>query len=179
MGFDTNKRDISPLTSDHDALIDAVGRLKPTGGTTAMTEAIEKAGEILQAADAKRKHIILLSDVKSGGDRTRFIEKAKDATDARIGITVIGIGDADTELLQEFEDAGVGRSVHVKNVQELPEILMDAVRETQSYIVQEQCQPIIVSQTTLILEGISALPLLHGYVATGRENSSTSIHQIA
>ncbi len=169
LGFDVKQRDISPLTSDHDVLIDAVGRLKPTGGTTAMTEAIEKAGQILQAADVKRKHIILLSDVKSGGDRAGFITKAKNLTDARIGLTVIGIGDADTILLKDIEDAGVGRTVPVKNIQELPEVLMDAVRETQNYIVQEQFQPKIVNLTTQMLEGISALPLLDGYVASAEK----------
>ena len=172
LGFDVKKRDISPLTSDHDTLIEAVGRLKPTGGTTAMGEAIKTAAEILKTAEAKRKHIILLSDVKSGEDRSGFIETAKDVTDALIGITVIGIGDADTKLLQEIEDAGVGRSVHVKNVQELPKVLMDAVRETQSYIVQEEFQPKIVRQTTPILEGVNTLPVLHGYVATAEKTAA-------
>ncbi|MCY4404652.1 MAG: VWA domain-containing protein [Candidatus Poribacteria bacterium] len=172
LGFDVNKRFIASLTNDHDMLIDAVGRLKPTGGTAAMGSAIEEAGRILKNADAKRKHVILLSDVKSGEDHSGFIETVKKVTDANIGITVIGIGDADTKLLQEIEDTGVGRSVHVKNVQELPEVLMDAVRETQSYIVQEQFQPKIVNHTTPILEGIDTLPLLYGYVATAEKTAA-------
>ena len=169
LGFDVNKRSIASLSNDHDTLIDAAGKLKPTGGTTAMGSAIEEAGRILKNADAKRKHIILLSDVKSGEDRSGFIDIAKEVTDARIGITVIGIGDADTKLLQEIEDAGVGRSVHVKNVQELPKVLMEAVRETQNYIVQGQFQPEIVNQTIPILEGIDTLPFLYGYVATAEK----------
>ena len=172
LGFDVNKREISPLTSDHDKLIDAVGRLRPTGGTMAMGASIEKAAEILKTAEAKRKHIILLSDVKSGEDRSGFIEIAKEITDARIGITVIGIGDADTKLLQEIEDARIGRSVHVKNVQELPRVLMESVRETQNYIVQEQFQPKIVNHTTPILEGIDTLPSLYGYVATAEKTAA-------
>lgn len=172
LGFDVNKREISPLTSDHDKLIDAVGRLRPTGGTMAMGSAIGMAAEILKTADAKRKHVILLSDVKSGEDRSGFIEIAKEVTDARIGITVIGIGDADTKLLQEIEDVGIGRSVHVKNVQELPKVLMDAVRETQNYIVQEQFLPEIANQTTPILEGIDMLPPLYGYVATAEKTAA-------
>lgn len=172
LGFDVSKRSIASLTNDHDTLIDAVGRLKPTGGTTAMGSAIQEAGRILKNADAKRKHVILLSDVKSGEDRSGFIETATEVIDSGIGITVIGIGDADTKLLQEIEDAGVGRSVHVKNVQELPEVLMDAVRETQSYIVQEQFQPKIINRTTPILDGIDTVPFLYGYVATAEKTAA-------
>lgn len=175
LGFDVNQRDISPLTSDHDALIRTVGRLKPTGGTTAMVSAVETAGKILKTAEAKLKHIILLSDVKSAGDPTRFIDTAQEIVDARIGITVIGIGDADEQLLQKIEDDGIGRSVHVTDVRELPEVLMDAVRETQSYIVQEPFEPSIINRRTPILEGITALPQLKGYVATAEKKAAQVI----
>ena len=175
LSFDVNQRDISPLTSNHDALIRAVGRLKPTGGTTAMDAAVETAGTILKTAEAKLKHIILLSDVKSAGDPTRFMETVQEIVDARIGITVIGIGDADEQLLQKIEDDGIGRSVHVKDVRELPEVLMDAVRETQSYIVQEPFEPSILNQNAPILEGITALPQLNGYVATAEKTAAQVI----
>ena len=175
LGFDVNQRDISPLTSDHDTLIRAVGRLKPTGGTTAMNAAVETAGNILKSAEAKLKHIILLSDVKSAGDPDRFIETAQEVVDARIGITVIGIGDADEKLLQRIEDDGIGRSVHVRDVRELPEVLMDAVRETQNYIVQEHFEPSIINRNTPILEEITELPQLKGYVATAEKTAAQVI----
>ena len=172
IGFDVDKRDISPLTSEHDVLIRAVGRLKPTGGTTAMAAAIETAGELLKSTEAKRKHIILLSDGKSGGDQVSFLENAKKVVEARIGITVIGIGDADERLLQTIEEKSLGRSIHVKNVRGLPKVLMDAVQETQSYIVQEPFQPIIGNLSTVVLEGITVLPQLNGYVATAEKSAA-------
>lgn len=172
IGFDVKIRDISSLTSDHDALISAVGRLKPTGGTTAMGKAIETASKMLKASDATRKHIILLSDGKSEGEHSKFIENAKEIAEARIGITSIAIGDAAKDLLEAIANAGNGRYIPVQNVQELPKVLMDAVRETQNYIVQEQFQPIIVSPTTSILEGIETLPPLHGYVATAEKTTA-------
>ncbi len=175
LGFDVNQRDISPLTSDHNALGRAVGRLKPTGGTTAMGTAVETAGNILKSAAAKLKHIILLSDVKSAGDPARFIETAQEIVDARIGITVIGIGDADKKLLQRIESDGIGRSVHVRDVRELPEVLMDAVQETQSYIVQEPFEPSIINRNSPIIEGITALPQLKGYVATAEKKAAQVI----
>lgn len=163
---------IFELTSDHDTLIKRVGKLKPTGGTTAMRTAIETAGDMLKTSEAKRKHIILLSDGKSAGARSELIETAKDVAAAQIGITTIAIGDADKELLEEVAITSGGRAVEVQNVQNLPEVLMDAVQETQDYIVQEEFQPMIADQTTPIFEGIDALPQLYGYVATGEKNTS-------
>ena len=160
---------ISQLTSDHQTLIKRVERLKPTGGTTAMKEAVETAGEMLKAADAKRKHIILLSDGKSKGEYSELINTAKNAATASIGITTIAIGDADKKLLNEIADTSGGRFVPVQNVQELPQVLMDAVRDTHNYIIQEQFQPNIVNRTTPILEGIDALPQLYGYVASAEK----------
>ena len=163
---------ISKLTSDHDILIKAVGKLKPTGGTTAMEAAIEKAGETLKAADAKRKHIILLSDGKSEGEPAAVLNTVKELTGTHIGITTIAIGDAAKDLLEAIAKVGNGRYISVENVKELPKVLMDAVRETQNYIVQEQFQPKIVKLTTSILEGISALPQLYGYVATAEKSTA-------
>ena len=172
IGFDVKLRDISPLTSDHDVLINAVGRLKPTGGTTAIGEAIKIAGRRLKVSNAKRKHIILLSDGKSEGERSVLFDNVKEVAEASISITTIAIGDAAKDLLEAIAKNGNGRSKHVQNVQELPEVLMDAVRETQNYIVQEQFQPIIVSPTTPILESIDTLPQLYGYVATSEKTTA-------
>ena len=172
IGFDVKIRDISSLTSDHDTLISTVDKLKPTGGTTVMGKAIETAGKMLKACDAKRKHIILLSDGKSEGKHSEFIETIKKIAEARIGITSIAIGDAAEDLLEAIAIAGNGRYIPVQNVQELPKVLMDAVRETQNYIVQEQFQPIVISPITPILEGIETLPPLHGYVATAEKTTA-------
>ncbi len=182
LGFNVAVHVISELTSDHGALLQNVARLKPTGGTTRMAAAIQRAHEILKLADAKRKHIILLSDGKSDDKESQLLNLAKRIADAHIGITTIAIGDANKLLLDEFADAGGGRSVYVQNVQELPSVLMDTVRETRSYIVQEEFQPIITAPLASLLEGISSPPLrgntpasrgqippLYGYVATAEK----------
>ena len=172
IGFNVDSHVISQLTSDHDMLKKAVGRLKPTGGTTMMAGAINEAGDMLKAADAKRKHIVLLSDGKSDGERSEFMEIAKNIAAARIGITTIAIGDAAEALLNDIADVGGGRTVKVQNLQELPKILMNTVRETQDYIVQEHVQPEIVHHRIPILEGIDGLPPLYGYVATAEKTAA-------
>ncbi len=172
LGFNTAVHVISSLTADRGSLIRAVGRLRPAGGTTMMKDALQQAGEILKTTDAKRKHIVLLSDGNSTGERSGFLNVAKQLAEARIGITTIAIGDADKTLLTEIAGAGGGRSVFVQNVQELPAVLTETVRETQRYIVQELFQPVLAIPEAPILAGISTLPLLHGYVATAEKDGA-------
>ena len=177
LGFNVDVHTVSDLTSDHDGPRQTVGRLKPTGGTTKMKDATERAYEMLKANDAKRKHIVLLSDGKSDGDTSVFLDLAEQIAEARIGITAIAIGDANKELLTEFAENGGGRAVFVKNIQQLPAILTEAVRETQRYIVQEPFQPVIATTTESIVAGIGMPPQLYGYVATTeKESAQVFIH---
>ncbi len=158
--------DMSRLTSDRNVLLQGVQKLKPTGGTTLMMEAVDKASEILKADDAKRKHIILLSDGKSDDAASDFLELAERIAAARISITAIAIGDTNKELLTQLVETSNGHFVEVQNLQELPTVLMEAVRETQSYIVQELFRPVITVPDMPIVSGIGTLPQLHGYTAT-------------
>ncbi len=172
LGFNVDVHTISTLTSDHDVLRRTVGRLKPTGGTTKMKDATQRAYEMLKANDAKRKHIVLLSDGKSDDEISAFLDLAKQIAEAQIGITAIAIGDANKERLTQFAEDGGGRVVFVKNIQQLPAILTEAVRETRRYVVQEPFQPIIVTTTESIVAGIGMPPPLHGYVATTEKDSA-------
>ena len=172
LGFNVAVHTISDLTSDHDMLRQTVGRLKPTGGTTKMEDATKHAYEMLKANDAKRKHIVLLSDGKSDGDTSAFLDLAEQIAEAQIGITTIAVGDANRELLTQFAENGGGRAVFVENIQQLPAILTEAVRETQRYIVQEPFQPVIKATNESIVAGIGVPPPLHGYVATSEKETA-------
>ena len=163
---------VSELTSDRDMLLQAVGKLQPTGGTTLMKEAIEEAYGTLKKNDAKRKHIILLSDGKSDEAASDLLELAAQTAEAHISITTIAIGDANRELLRQLSEVSGGSAVPVKNLQQLPTLLMEAVRETQRYIVQEPFQPVITAPSEPIIEGIGRLPQLHGYTATAEKQTA-------
>ena len=163
---------VSYLTSDLPVLLQAVGKLKPTGGTTLMMEAVDRAAGILEADDAKRKHIVLLSDGKSDDTASDVLKLAERIVKARISITAIAIGDANIELLTQLTGTSDGRVVPVKNVQELPKVLTEAVRETQRYIVQEPFEPVITAPSEPIIDGIGIPPQLHGYVATTEKDTA-------
>ena len=172
LSFNVDVHTISDLTSDHDALHQAVSRLRPTGGTTKMEDATKRAYDMLKANDAKRKHIVLLSDGKSDGNTSAFLDLAEQIAEAQISITAIAIGDANKELLTQFAENGDGRAVFVENIQQLPAILTEAVRETQRYIVQETFQPVITAANASIVAGIGTPPPLHGYVATAEKETA-------
>jgi uncharacterized protein YegL len=161
---------VSALTSDRPGLLRAVRGLKPRGGTTLMMEAIDKAAERLEADDAKRKHIVLLSDGKSDDTKSDFLALAEQIAEARISITAIAIGDANAELLTQLAETSGGHFVPVQNLQELPSVLTEAVRETQRYIVQEPFEPILVDPNEPIVRDIEPLPRLHGYIATTQKD---------
>ena len=163
---------VSNLTSDRDMLLQAVGKLKPTGGTTLMKEAIERAYEILKTDDAKRKHIILLSDGKSDEAASDLLALAGQTAAAHISITTIAIGDANRALLRELSEISGGSPVIVEHLQQLPTLLMEAVRDTQRYIVQEPFQPVITAPNEPITAGIGTLPQLHGYTATTEKQTA-------
>ena len=177
LGFNTDVHRISDLTSDHSALISAVSKLRPTGGTTKIKDATENAYEMLKTSNAKRKHIVLLSDGKSDGAESAFLELASQIAEARISITTIAIGDANRQLLTQVAETGGGRAVFVQNLQQLPTVLTEAVRETRRYIVQEPFQPVIVVPSEPIMAGIGTPPQLHGYVSTTeKEIAQVFIH---
>ena len=156
--------DISP-TTDHERIIREVGRTAPTGGTK-MYPALKRAYEKLKAVDAKQKHLILLSDGRSDGDFNTLADRI--AADD-IYVTTIAIGDAAQNLLQAIAERGGGNYVAVHNVNQLPKILADEVRQTQKYMIQEAFQPIISEKGAAIMAGILQVPRLRGYIATSEK----------
>ncbi|MXY28545.1 hypothetical protein F4Y59_10350, partial [Candidatus Poribacteria bacterium] len=90
----------------------------------------------------------------------------------RIRITTIAIGDANRQLLTKVAEIGGGHPVFVENIQQLPEVLTEAVRETRRYIVQEPFQPVIAVPEEPIVAGIDTPPELLGYVSTTEKGAS-------
>ena len=137
----------------------------PTGGTK-MYPALKRAYEKLNAVDAKQKHLILLSDGRSDGDFNTLADRI--AADG-IYVTTIAIGYTAQNLMQAIAERGGGNYVAVRNVNQLPKILADEVRQTQKYMIQEAFQPIIGEKGSAIMAGIVQLPRLGGYIATSEK----------
>ncbi|NLE77404.1 MAG: VWA domain-containing protein, partial [Chloroflexi bacterium] len=150
---------------DEVALQQAVGGLRAEGQTNVFA-GLSQAEEALVTADARVKHIILLTDGWSrSGDYTALTQRL-----AQEGITlsVVAAGQGSAEYLEGLALAGGGRYYPVPSIQDLPQIfLRETVEAVGSYIIEEPFYPLPASATP-ILRGLDplALPPLWGYNGT-------------
>jgi hypothetical protein len=143
-----------------------IARIQPGGGTEIFS-ALDMAYQDLSVAQARKKHVILLTD---GQAPTQGIKDLATGMLAEgITVTSVGLGEGvNQELLRSLADAGGGRFHFVPDPNSLPKIF---TRETQLVAQQaavEEWFPVEQVGHADFLKGIaiSAAPLLHGYVAT-------------
>ncbi|MBN2191598.1 MAG: VWA domain-containing protein [Polyangiaceae bacterium] len=141
-------------------------RIQPGGGTE-IFPALDMGYQDISVAQARKKHVILLSDGRSPTQGLMDLVQAMIAES--ITLTTVGLGDgADGELLRSLADAGGGRYHAVPDPNSLPRIF---TRETELVARQaavEEWFPVQQVSPAAFLKGIAinAAPLLHGYVAT-------------
>lgn len=143
-----------------------IQRIQPGGGTEIFA-ALDMAYQDLSVVQARKKHVILLSD---GNAPTQGISQLVQAMLAEsITVTTVGLGsESNGELLRSIADAGGGRYHAVPDPNSLPKIF---TRETELVAQQaavEEWFPVEQVSTADFLKGISvsSAPLLHGYVST-------------
>jgi len=160
-------RQVDDLT----AIQDDIGTLRAGGGTS-IYPALALAYDSLKKADTKYKHIILLTDGQSAtsGDYYFLARKME-----KVGITMstVAVGDgADTELLEILAEWGRGRYYFTNEAYSIPRIFTkETITALRSYLVEEDFTPLRVAGSE-VLHGISALPDLHGYVASTSKDSA-------
>jgi uncharacterized membrane protein len=143
-----------------------ISRIQPAGGTDILP-AIQMASEDLALVNAKRKHMILLSDgeAPAGGIKELVQEMVSEAMTS----SAVALGeDADKNLMKMVAETGGGRFYYVPDANQLPRVF---TKETElvskSSAVDEYFQPVL-QQPADFLRGIDVegSPYLHGYVAT-------------
>jgi Ca-activated chloride channel homolog len=152
--------------SNKGRIIDDISRLEAGGGTN-MYPAMEEAFAALQAAVAKLKHVIILSDgISAPGD---FEGIANDMATSRITISTVGVGSgADEQLLEEIARIGQGRYYFTADPTSIPQIFAkETVAASKSAIDEQPFLPQVVrpSQTLADID-FEAAPFLLGYVMT-------------
>ncbi len=150
-----------PFSTDHTFIIGQLNRFQPSGGTL-MRPALETAIQRLNTAKASQKHLLILSDGKSQGEFTSILSEI---FDSEISVSTIAVGNTAEEFLQKLAIIGRGSYRHVKNITQLPQILVDQVRRSRKYVVKQTIEPVISSNSP-VLNQIIHLPELDGYVAT-------------
>jgi uncharacterized membrane protein len=173
--FDTNGSWIARVQPvlDRRALQSLVATLRPGGGTDILAGMNLVAGELLQNP-ATRKHIILLTD--GGASPQGLLELTGDINaQADVTTSVIAIGAGAAGFLDDMAEIGGGNFYLIDNVSQIPTIFtQETVLATRSYIFEEQFFP-SGGGNSPILNGITSVPPLQGYVATTPKQTASVV----
>jgi uncharacterized membrane protein/Mg-chelatase subunit ChlD len=147
---------------DFAALEGAIGGIQPAGQTN-LRSGVEAAYVALQDTQARRKHLILLTDgwVRRG-DLTPL---AREMQEQGITLSIVAAGGGSAEYLAQLAESGGGRYYQAVDILQVPDFfLKETVKATGQYIVEEPFYPLPVGSSS-VLRGLdlAALPLLLGY----------------
>lgn len=162
--------EISPLM-DYVTLERSIGQVDASGGTN-IRAGVEAAYAALQATDARRKHIILLTDgwVRSG----ELVALAEEMRQEGITLSVVAAGGGSAEYLSELAISGGGTYYPAQDILRVPEFfLKETVSAVGEYIIEEPFFPLPLMPSP-VLRGMDpgALPFLLGYNGTTAKNTA-------
>jgi Ca-activated chloride channel family protein len=149
-----------------DRIIGAVSQIQPGGGTEIFAS-LDMAYQDLAAVEARRKHIVLLTDGNASSDGIH--ELASAAFAEGITVTTVGLGGgADMSLLTMIAEAGGGRFHPAEDPSKLPRIFTRETELISQKAVLDDWFPVQVVHEAQFLKGIGigAAPLLRGYTST-------------
>ncbi len=177
IGFDGQSRVILELTPAADrGTVGAHIASLDAGGGTFLYPALEDAHSRLTESNARRKHVIVLSDGQTQG----FGYEELVGMMAADGITLsaVGIGDgADMRLMEAIASAGGGRAYFTNDFYSIPQIFTrEALRASKSMLVERLVQPVAIGHDEALADiDTDELPLLTGYVATTGKAAANTI----
>lgn len=143
-----------------------ISRIQPGGGTE-IFPALDAAYNDMTVTEARKKHVILLTD---GRAPTHGIHDVATAMIAEgITVTTVGLGgDVDEGLLKMIADVGGGRYHAVPDPNSLPRIFTKETEMIARAAAVEEWFPVAQTGYAQFLKAIDvrSAPFLHGYVST-------------
>jgi len=134
------------------------------GGGTDIHAGLRAAVEALEGSDARLKHVILLTDGGASQEGLRELVLRLRGMDGTL--STVGVGQDAADFLRPLAADGGGRYHYTDNPATIPQIFAQETTMAQrAYIVEETFYPSLAGPSP-ILDGIEAVPTLHGYVAT-------------
>lgn len=162
--------DVQPLVGPG-ALEESIGTFTADGQTN-MLSGVTAAYEALQDVNAKRKHIILMTDGwVHTGDLTPLVEQMRAEG---ITLSIIAAGEGSAEYLRQLAFNGGGTYYPAVDMMSVPNIfLKETIKSVGQYIIEEPFYPLPASFSP-ILRGIDEtdLPGLLGYNGTSPKNTA-------
>lgn len=140
-------------------------RIQPGGGTEIFSS-LDMAYQDISVVQARKKHVILLTDGNAPKQGIRDLVQAMLAE--QITVTTVGLGEADGDLLRMIAETGGGRYHHVPDPNNLPRIFTRETELVSRQAAVEEWFPVRQVAPADFLRGIAiqSAPLLHGYVST-------------
>lgn len=138
-----------------------------SGGGTAIFPALDTAYQDISVVQARKKHVILLTDGRADTQGIRDLVQAMVAES--ITVTTVGLGDgADGDLLRMIAETGGGRYHNVPDPNSLPRIFTRETEMIRRDASVEEWFPVQQTRAADFLRGIAlnTAPYLRGYVAT-------------
>ena len=153
-------------------ILNDIARLR-SGGGTSIRPALQEAFTQLQAATAKVKHVILLSDGQSS--YSGIPQLVDEMAANKITVSAVGVGGgADRTLLQMIAERGNGRFYHTDDANNIPKIFTKETTQVARSALVEEAVMVRVAKQASVLRGIDwgSVPYLRGYVATKAKPTS-------
>ncbi|MHB8626533.1 MAG: VWA domain-containing protein [Aggregatilineales bacterium] len=173
LSFDSNPEWLVPIqyVVNQDSMDNLIGTLRPGGGTD-IYAAIKEIARTLPGDPSALKHVILLTD--GGADPTGIVDMvAQMYQNYGITVTSIGIGNEVPPFMADIAKAGHGIYYNLTDLQNIPQIFAaETVLATHSYIIEKQFNAAQTADSP-ILNGITGLPPLLGYVATTPKDTAS------
>lgn len=132
-------------------------------GQTNLKSGVAAAYQALQGVEARRKHIILMTDgwVRTG----ELTTLAQEMKDQGITLSIVAAGEGSAEYLAALAQMGGGSWYPATDIFKVPEFfLKETVKSVGEYIIEEPFYP-LPSAPSQVLTGLdpAALPPLAGY----------------
>lgn len=136
-----------------------------SGGGTSILPALKTAYDTILKADTKLKHIILLTDGQAETSGYDSLIQSMQANNITLSTVAVGT-DSDQQLLKSLAEKANGRYYYSNIFTDLPEIFAkEAFLAGKTFINNRSFYPKINNYSTII-EGISQIPSLDGYIAS-------------
>ncbi|MBC8161420.1 MAG: VWA domain-containing protein, partial [Roseiflexaceae bacterium] len=171
--FDEGAEWILPLQKLPDSAVieNALSQFGPGGGTN-IRPGVELAARAMSTAQARVKHVILLTDGIADDNYRELIENLNAQG---VTISTVAIGRDANPVLEQIAGLGQGRFYQVEQVDEIPNIfLQETVLIAGRDIIEREFTPEIALQSPIV-RGLNGLPVLRGYNGTEQKPTARTI----
>ncbi|MCA9087750.1 MAG: VWA domain-containing protein, partial [Planctomycetaceae bacterium] len=164
--------DLTPA-GDYEKLVPKINSAQ-IGDMPAFGPTMELGLKALSQSDAAAKHMIIISD---GDPQAAPAGVLNDFVKNKISVSTIAIfphGGTEIGLLRAIANATGGRYYFPDDPGKLPSIFIKEAKTLKRTMIQEKTISAMVGFPSSVIEGIEAMPPLHGFVLTSlRENALT------